>query len=144
MNRIILMLVSFLFISGCGPKYQLVNNPHVSPDTAVTLLIYRPDGFFHKHNPEEPFVYLNGEKIGTLGVGETIETQVSLGKNTISMRGNILSIPSSKIGTIELDVKDNNDHYVRYSYDFEYIAGTTAVGDSALQQVSENIGEARQ
>ncbi len=138
------MLGLLFVLLGCGPKYQLVNNPNVNPDEAVTLFIYRPDGFFHKHNPEEPFVYLNGEKIGTLGVGETIETQVTFGKNIVLLKGNILSIPSFEIGTVEFDVTSNNDHYIRYSYDLEYVVGTTPVGDSVLQLVDDNIGKTRQ
>jgi hypothetical protein len=104
------------------------------------LIVYRPDVFFHKYNPEEPFVYVNGKKIGSLGVGETLETQIHPGRNTVMLKGSLLFMPAFKIGEIEIVAKKAQEYFVRYSYEFAYLVGTSAVGESSLQLVDPSIG----
>ena len=82
MNRLIpflAMLGYVLVLSGCGPKEQFVRSSTLTADESGTLILYRPDTFFHRWNPEEPIVYLDGERVGTLGVGETLTMEVGPG-----------------------------------------------------------------
>ena len=138
--RSFLMICCLLILAGCGPKYQLVKNTGVDPSESARLVVYRPDASFHKYNPEEPFVYVNGKKVGSLGVGETLETQIHPGKNTVVLKGSILFMPAFKLGEIEIVAKRGQEYFVRYSYEFSYLVGTSAVGESSLHLVDPNIG----
>ncbi len=128
---------------GCGPKHQLVKNPEVSSDKTAKLIIYRPDGTFHKYNPEEPFVFLNKKKIGTLGVGETIETKINPGNNKIKLKDNLLFMPAGDLGVVEINAVVNRTYYVRYAYNLSHNYGVHLVGDSVLTQVNESVGKLR-
>ncbi len=139
----IIIAVCVLLFAGCSPQYQMIKNDSIDPDKAAKLIVYRPDGSFHKYNPEEPFVFLNNKKIGNIGVGKTLETQIGGGKNIVTIKGNMLGIPTSKAGEVELTAEKGKTYYVRYSYDFSYFIGTTAVGDSALRIVGEEYGQKR-
>ncbi len=141
-SRYIVILLAFLMV-GCGPKHQLVKNTNLSSDKTAKLVIYRPDGLFHKYNPEEPHVFLNNIKIGTLGVGETIETRINPGNNIVKLKDSILFVQAGELGAAEINAVENRTYYVRYAFNYSHNVGVHSVGDSALKQVKESVGKLR-
>ena len=80
--RFLPFLLASVVLSGCGPKEQLVRKVTAKNTPPAKILVYRPDTFFHKWNPEEPYVYLDGEEVGTLGVSETLTFEVEPGETS--------------------------------------------------------------
>ena len=91
-----------------------VRKTDLSPGQAGTFIIYRPDTSFHKYNSEEPFVYLDEEQIGTLGVGETITVRVAPGRHEVRIKSSFLFLPGFEAGRVEFALDPKEKEHIRY------------------------------
>ena len=142
-GQLLLVVVPSLLI-GCGPKHMLVEDSTLHESNSAHLVIYRPDTYFHKYNPEEPHVYIGDRKIETLGVGERISMRLPPGEHQVIVRSSILGIPTYTVGTVRLSVETGGEYYVRYSRDlsgFRSVSGGVVypVGRSSLRVVSPEV-----
>ena len=110
----------------------------VSEDTSgCSVYVYRNRTMFERGNPEKPFLYVGEEKIGRLGIGDSVCLKMPDGKYTISVKGSIAFMPSFTVGQVDVDVVAGAPVYVRYAKQFGGVApagaNTTTVGRSSVQ-----------
>ena len=140
MNKIFYFILSIL-VSGCAnaPNYSI--SPDWNKSKLAKIHVYRTNLSFHSLNPEKPFFYLDGKKIGKLGTGQTISIDVLPGKHTITAKEPLMFMPSYESGKIEIVAEENKVYYVRYSKDFSGIIvsgnNVNATGKTSIQLANE-------
>lgn len=106
-----------------------------------SVYVYRNKTSFHRFNPEKPFVYVDEERVGKLGVGDSICLKMAAGKYTVSIKAPIAFMPTYTVGKVDIEVLADTPIYVRYSKDFSGVvvsgATATATGSSTMQVVTE-------
>lgn len=117
-----------------APTADVINTPPVGP---CPVWIYRNQTYFHSLNPEKPFVYVNEERVSTIGVGETFCLNLKPGKYVVSIREPIFFMPGMTSGALVVEPSAGNTQYVRYSKEMDgiYIAGLNAVGVTSAKKL---------
>ncbi len=119
--HLLLALALVSALAACASTYQ---QPTLAPDDAATLVVYRTRTTFHSANPERPFFYLDGQKIGQLGTGDSLTVSVPAGPHTITVKESMMFMPTFESGRVELDAAAAQTYYLRYSMDFSGVAST--------------------
>ena len=136
-----------LFVVGACAEAPIPEAPGLTNSNAAWLYVYRPYQMFHSLNPEQPFVYVNGGQIGTLGVGDMLGRRFTPGTYQVSIRSSILFMPGTETAAIKVKLEAGKTYYVRYSYDMSGIvplpSGAAFEGGSSLVQVDEKTGQAK-
>ena len=141
--KTVLIFAALTLLWGCagGPQYTV--SPEWDKSKLAKVFIYRTNVSFHSLNPEKPFFYIDGQHIGKLGTGQSVDTFVLAGEHTVSVKESILFMPGSESGHVKFKAEPNKEYYIRYSKDFSGIAmaGSTAVatGDSSLQMANKEF-----
>jgi len=139
--KLLLLAIILILISGCAstPKYSISND--WDKTKLSRLFIYRTDVVYHSLDPEEPFFYIDGKEVGTLGTGQSISTVVIPGNHTIVVKGPILFMPGFETGNLQFTAEPNKEYYIRYSEDFTGVLITSstpvATGTSTLQMANK-------
>jgi hypothetical protein len=144
-------LATAILLSACTSPQPNVGSSQANPplskiessDETVgcSVYVYRNKTWFHRFNPEKPFVYVGDERVGKLGVGDSVCLRMPEGKYTVSIKEPILFMPTYAIGKVDIEVRTNAPVYVRYSKEFSGVivtGSTTAVtGNNRVQVVTE-------
>ena len=143
-KRMMSCIIVCLLIAGCSSKGTFQRDHSLHEDNAATIIVYRPNTYFHRADPEKPFIYINDTKLGKLGIGSNLRISVPNGKYSISVKQSLLFMPGKETNRLELVVDEHKHYYVRYSYDFSGItAGWIVTGEPDLKLVDEKIGKIR-
>jgi hypothetical protein len=106
-----------------------------------SVYVYRNKTSFHRFNPEKPYVYVGEERVGRLGVGDSICLRMPDGKYNVSIKEPIAFVPTYTSGKLDIEVLSSTPVYVRYAKDFAGVvvsgSNATVTGSSKLQMVGE-------
>ena len=149
MKRIISkVLLGLIIVTGCSsvPKYEVSQD--LDRSKLAKLHIYRTNAAYHSLNPEKPYFYINGKEIGKLGTGEAKSIDVQPGNHTITVKEPIMFMPGYENGRVEIEVRENEEYYVRYSKDFSGVVvtggtSTTTTGKTTIRLVDKEYFIAR-
>ncbi|MEW6707111.1 MAG: hypothetical protein AB1430_19865 [Pseudomonadota bacterium] len=101
-----------------------------TPEKACAINVYRVSTRNFMVDPERPFVYLNGNRIGSLPAGESYCLDAPPGKHVVSLREAAFpGIPGFSEREVEV-VVDGAPVFVRYRKAF---TGSTAIGTSIVK-----------
>ncbi len=136
-NLIYVAIITFL-VSGCASKNMYKPSAEWNKTTLAKVHVYRTTTFYHSLNPEKPFFYIDGAKIGKLGTGDAISIDVLAGPHTISVKEPIMFMPAYESGSINFEAVASKEYFIRYSKEFSGIivtGGTSVVttDDSSIQ-----------
>ena len=135
-NFIYVAIITFL-VSGCASRNIYKLSAEWDKNTLAKVHVYRTTTFYHSLNPEKPFFYIDGAKIGKLGTGDAISINVLAGPHTISVKEPIMFVPAYESGSINFEAVANKEYFIRYSKEFSGIitGGTSVVttDDSSIQ-----------
>jgi hypothetical protein len=145
-----LRIVCFAFVMlfyGCATRTPFLHEAGLTAETSATLVVYRPQTYFHALNPERPFLYIDDKEVGTLSIGGALQLNLKPGSYRLSMREPILFMPAYESRAVSLDVKAGEAYYVRYAREFggvSVIQGSALIASSTgFDVVPAEIGMAR-
>lgn len=131
-------------LAACASTYQ---QPSMAPDESATVVLYRTRAAFHSVNPERPFFYVDGKKVGQLGTGDFLSIPVSPGAHSFTVKESMMFMPAFESGRVELNAEAAQTYYLRYSMDFSGVASTgtqtVPVGTSTFSQSTQPQFESR-
>lgn len=94
------------------PSFDVITS---GKDDSCPVWMYRNKTFYHSANIERPFVYVNEQKIGELGVSDSMCLNLSAGRYQISMRESFLFMPAETSNVLIVEPEIGKTIYVRYS-----------------------------
>lgn len=142
-------LCMIAMLTSCATNNAVIQDSTLNAENSATLVVYRPNTSFHKANPSKPSVYVDGEKLGTLGINRSLRVQLPMGSHVITVKRPFLFMPVFSAGKVSVTIDQPRTYYVRYSYDFTGFMASpggnaSATGSSSLMLVDEAMGKNKQ
>ena len=139
-----LILLS-IFVSACTTdRSNYIKNHTLNKNNSATVIVYRPSTKLHKFNPEKPFVFIDGKKLGKLAVGDSLKVRLPIGIHEISIKRSQYFVPTFEIQKIDLNIVEQKDeqkdnrkiYYIRYT-------GYSADSSGTLELANKDDGNKR-
>ena len=113
-----ILILSVIFLYGCGGGNHYVKPSGLSQEKIATLHFYRTNVKFHSLNPKKPFFYIDKQLITKLGTGQAKTIEVQAGEHRISVKEPIAFMPAYESDAFFYTFEGGKDYYIRYSKDF--------------------------
>lgn len=143
--RLLLLSALGSTLVACASTYQ---SPAIAPEETATITLYRTRVAFHSLNLERPFFYIDGQKVGQLGTGDSLSVPVAPGEHVVTVKESMLFMPTFEVGRIELNAGAGETYYIRYSMEFSGLSSngmqTVPVGSSKFSPATREQFESRQ
>jgi len=112
------------YFTTAGPASTEPPPPEVKAEDC-SVHVYRNRTYYGALNPTGPYVYVNGEKLAMLRVGESHCLRLPPGKHSIAIRETFMLMPAKTSGNLQVEVMQGRPIFIRYS---KAIAGATIIG----------------